>query len=538
VSARTTITLPDGQEVALRLEAGEALDQALSRHGLDLNTRCGRRGLCRGCEVVVEAGEVVEAGRERGAGETVRSCQCFLDTVAGLRLRLPARSLMAHPPVVAEDFKLRVPVGANPLEPIDEGRVYGLAVDVGTTTVAVLLADLRTGEILGRSSALNAQARYGDNVLTRIDYALSGEGNLARLREAVVGGTITGAIRTVLAEAGVAGEAVAAMAVAGNTAMLHLLVGADPGPLATVPFRARFLEHRRLRGSELGEAFALPGVAVHLLPGLAAYVGADIGAGAFCTGMRYEPGPTLLIDVGTNGEILLQAGGKLRACATAAGPAFEGSGLTHGCRAAKGAVSTIELREGGAEAVLGVIGNVPAERAVGLCGSAYIDFLAQGRTSGLLTEMGRFAAGAWEALPAQRRGEDAYGRVYRLDARLSVSEADIATLQQAKAAIGAGVEVLLGDAGIEPEELERLYLAGGFGMHVNAVHARQCGLLPGVTDARLEVVGNTSLGGAYLALLDKGALAEMEALRGAVEIVELNRHPRFEDTLIDHMALP
>jgi uncharacterized 2Fe-2S/4Fe-4S cluster protein (DUF4445 family) len=334
-------------------------------------------------------------------------------------------------------------------------------------------------------------------------------------------------------------------AIAGNTTMLHLLVNEDPTPLGIAPFTPRFIAGRKISAASINlvaDGLA-PETPIQLLPGIAAYIGADITAGVFASGMVFDPTPSLLVDIGTNGEIVLQSGGKLTACATAAGPAFEGCGLRCGTRAREGAVSDLWLTLDPFQLKTETIGNVPLARANGLCGSAYVDFLATARSCGLLTTTGRFELAAWESVPAQNRFTEDDERALRLtepngNGALRVSEVDIALLLQAKAAIGAGIEILLETAGIRAADLGRVYLAGGFGMHLNVAHAIAIGLLPGFREEQMRVVGNTSLAGALLALVDRTTLEEMENLRPQMEVIELNLAADFEDRYIEHLLLP
>ena len=327
--------------------------------------------------------------------------------------------------------------------------------------------------------------------------------------------------------------------------MLHLLVGEDPTPLGVAPFTPRFLKGRQVLAGEIklvGDGLR-PETPLQLLPGIAAYIGADITGGVFASGMVFDPSPSLLVDMGTNGEIVLQTGGKLTACATAAGPAFEGCGLRCGTRAREGAISDLRLTLHPFQLQTETIGKVALARANGLCGSAYVDFLATARSSGLLGVAGRFQPTAWESLPAQNRFAEDGERAVRLteangSGTLFISEVDVALLLQAKAAIGAGIEILLETAEVRASDLGRVYLAGGFGMHLNVAHAIAIGLLPGFREEQVRVVGNTALAGALLALVDRTTLLEMENLRTQVEVIELNLSADFEDRYIEHLMLP
>ena len=543
--------LPGGTRESLVPEPSDlrfSLADFLARRGHPLNTRCNQRGLCRGCLVTMLEGEV-RGGREgsplsASAGPVeIKSCEVKLGSVHGvLRLEVPERSLLAHAPQVVDDYVIRVPVGRAPLvEPVGLKNL-GLAVDIGTTTVAVLLAELESGEVLARATGYNHQMKHGDNVLTRIQFCLDQPDHLAQMQKAVAVDTLWPLVQTALERAGVGLERVACAAVAGNTTMLHLLTAVDPTSMGVAPFTPTFIEEQRLSGLEIGwGGTGLAELPVHLLPGYSAYVGADLAAGVFATGMAYEDHTVLLVDVGTNGEIVLRRGDRLYACATAAGPAFEGSGLSSGVRASRGAISGIRL--GGAEPLVAFdrIGDDEHRLPTGICGTGYIDFLAEGRRAGLLTTSGRFESSWVERFP-DRFGLGTYGRKMIIDRRgkveVVVSEVDVASLLQAKAAIAAGIVSLLAREGLKPEDVDRVDLAGGFGRHLSAANAVGCGLLPGFDPTRVEAVGNTSLAGAYLALIDRTSLIEMDRNRRSVEVIELNLEPGFEDNYLDALSLP
>jgi uncharacterized 2Fe-2S/4Fe-4S cluster protein (DUF4445 family) len=538
------VELDSGGRRAITVAAGDlTLADALAEHGLPLNTRCGQRGLCRGCEVELREGSLLLDGSLIAAPATVKACRA---RVAGdAAIHLPGRSRIEHKPQVGETFEIAIPYAHQPLFPFVPGqRDTAFAVDVGTTTVVVLLVDLVTGEVLSRAGAFNEQIRFGDNVVTRIEAARLPD-NLAAMQRAIVMETIEPLLRRACDRTERGLDRIAGGAIAGNTTMLHLLAGEDPTPLGIAPFTPRFIEGRQVLAREINliaDGLA-PETPIQLLPGIAAYIGADITAGVFASGMVFDQQPSLLVDIGTNGEIVLQSSGKLFGCATAAGPAFEGCGLRCGTRAREGAVSDLNLKLNPFVLETETIGNVPLAHANGLCGSAYVDFLATARRSGLLGVAGRFQPAAWETIPVQNRHMDNGERALRIAdgngaGALRVSEVDVALLLQAKAAIGAGIEVLLETAGIRAADLGHVYLAGGFGMHLNVAHAIAIGLLPGFREEQVRVVGNTSLAGALLALVDRTTLVEMENLRTQTEVIELNLAPDFEDRYVEHLMLP
>ncbi|NBB83265.1 MAG: DUF4445 domain-containing protein [Alphaproteobacteria bacterium] len=520
-----------GETRTIPLQSGDAdrpLTQVLGREGLALNTRCGEKGLCDGC--------LIELTRDDGTTEQRRACELTAGQAAGRKPRtaigVPSRSLLAHDPQVVSSFKLRVPWADDPLIPDPRknvGRPVGVAVDIGTTTVAILVIDLSAGRVLGRDAMFNQQTRLGDDVLTRINLCPEA---LGRLQEAVVDHTLVPLIGRALHAAGRDAADLVSYTVAGNATMLHLLAGVDPSPMGVAPFTAAFVDHRVHAASDLG----LPGDAeVHLLPGAAAYVGADLVAGCLASGQAYDDRTTLLVDVGTNGEIILKHGDELVGCATAAGPAFEGGRLSAGMRAADGAIEHIRFRGEALDIDVDVIGEV---EPIGVCGSAYLDLLANGRTSGLLTHAGRFAVDH----AALSDVEPHVGRTLMLGRAngrtLGVSEIDLSQLLQAKAAIAAGVALLLARFDLEPGDVDRVYLAGGFGRHIHPASAVGCGLLPGFDPQQVEAVGNSALAGAFLGLLDRTTLDEMSRIAGRLEIVELNLDPAFQMTYIEHLSLP
>jgi uncharacterized 2Fe-2S/4Fe-4S cluster protein (DUF4445 family) len=533
---------PDGRHdlAVAGAEAAQPLSVVLARRGYPLNTRCGERGLCGGCEAELRAGSlcrIADGARvPAGASARVKSCQVRLGG-GDIELALPARSLMSHEPSVVAEFRLNIPWACDPIVP---GARYGAAVDIGTTTVALLLCDLATGGVIAAASAFNAQIRFGEDVLTRIERCSADPDALGQLQRAVAVETIAPLLQDACRRAGVAPSDVGAMSVAANTTMLHLLAGVDPTPMGVHPFKPAFLEHRTYSPRDLGLEFGDSAAQVHLLPGPAAYVGADLAAGIVATGLLYDEGPALLIDVGTNGEIIAKVGDRMVGCATAAGPAFEGAGLTSGTRAVSGAIERVRLRTEPFAAELGIIGA--SDRPLGICGSAYVDFLWEARRKGILQSNGRFDSAfcsrAGDAVQA-----DSHGRKLRLHARgtsgpIWISELDIARLLQAKAAIAAGTSTLLHLLGTAPCDVKRLYLAGGFGFYLSLEHAIGCGLLPGFEPGQIQIVGNTSLGGAYLALNDRSLLDEMTTACHTMEAIELNLQPGFEDAYIDHLVLP
>lgn len=526
------------------------LTELLRNARLPLNTRCGQRGACDGCLVTLASGSLIrrdgkETVRADGHPITVHGCEYRIDPASeDVRLEIPQRSLLAYEPQVVTDFHINVTAGRNPLC-VDPGRPLGLAVDVGTTTVALMLIDPTNGTILSRAAGFNQQMNLGDDVVTRINLCSTDPSMVRRLQQAVLTDTIEPLTIEALTAAGREASEIGCISIAANTIMLHLIAGLDPSPMGTAPFTPHFTKYTQMDAAALPMTVT-PHAAIHLLPSAAAYIGADLTAGILASGLIYDEGPSLLVDLGTNGEIILKHGSRLFGCATAAGPAFEGARLECGMRAGTGAISHVRFHQDPFRIDFDMINPQPGTKSkpAGLCGSAYVDILAEGRRTGLLSPTGRFQpsilTGDAVRLIETRIGNQnalriAYGQA---KSPILISELDISRLLQAKAAIAAGILTLLGRAGLSPEDVKTLYLAGGFGQHVSSPSAIDCGLLPGFIPSQIQVIGDSSLAGAYLSLLDATVIDIMSDIARKIEIIELNLDSNFENRYIDQLSMP
>lgn len=423
-----------------------------------------------------------------------------------------------------------------------QGPHLAVAADIGTTTVVAMLIDLDRGRILGRASQYNQQIRRADDVAARISFCRSGD-DLRAMQQLVVNETLQPLVDEVCRAAKCEAGRIVRIAVAGNTVMMHLLLGLPPGGIGAIPFHPVARRHPAYRAADIGLKLH-PRAVLDVVPSMSGHVGGDLTADACAARLLDRRGVVMLVDIGTNGEILLWNGKRLLSAATAAGPAFEGAGLHHGMRAATGAVDhvrwTPELK-----LEWTTIGGGPAG---GLCGSAIIDFVAQSFKAGMLDTCGRFdmerlrEAGAEARV--ERRGRTIHAcRIVPAEATstghpLTVSEADIAEILKAKAAIHGGIATMLAAAGLQTADIDTLVLAGGFARHIHLRHAAWMGLLPDLPPDRIEVIGNGSLAGALMALGDPGAPAEFERILAAAEAVDLNLRPEFEAAYIDSMLLP
>jgi uncharacterized 2Fe-2S/4Fe-4S cluster protein (DUF4445 family) len=508
-----SIVRSSGEELVSAAPENLSLADWLARQGHRLNTRCGGRGLCRGCEVELQG----EPSR------IVKACQTPA-TIDITGLHIPPSSYADRSLTGVSDFDLQLP--SNAARRNTEG--FAVAIDIGTTTLAAALWDLSQNICLASCTMANPQRRYGDDVLSRISYSLEQVDGLGQLQRALIDEGLNPLVKKLNAKDEQLAS-VSTVCMTGNPTMLQTLTGDSLEGLSRYPFRLAYSGVRRLPLGFAGLEFAAE---VTLLPALGPFVGADILAGALASGVIEDNRTTLLIDFGTNGEMLLRSGDKVVATATAAGPAFEGGRLRCGSTARANTISSLELVDGAWRCVAG--DGSTLRHAQGISGAAYIDFLALAVTSGLLSEMGRFNRQhrLWKESGRTVESESA---VY-LDARNFITEADIAELLQAKAATGAGLKVLMEEAGVSVGDLDRVLVAGGFGYHLNPRHARRIGLLPNVTSSRIHIVGNASLAGASLALqynLDD----RIAALQASCRCIELNQISTFADYYSDCMAL-
>lgn len=510
MSRKIRIHTPDGRVHERTNEYPRSrLSDWLELQHLPLNTRCGGRGLCRGC--LVEADD-----RQQ------RACQILCDSVS--EIQIPDPSLRDHRINGVSAFE----IGHRP-STLRSRPGIGLALDIGTTTVAAALWDLETGSCLASGSIANEQRRYGDNVLSRIDHAVSLGGRSPALQAALVRDSLVPLIDSLRGEVGLDRMAITEAMAAGNTVMLHGLVGAPLSGFASYPFQPVFLDAQNLVSTEIGFPAAFP---VQLAANLGPFVGADIAVGALASGMLERDGAALLIDFGTNGEILLKTRDGYLATATAAGPAFEGGRLNCGSAANQGVISALSREQESWR--IRFTGESTIARSTGIAGAAYVDFMQHAVEAGIMNEMGRFDRSHPEVY--SQTTEDGSELRVTVHQQQFVSETDVAELIQAKAAIAAGVMTLLDEAEVEAEALQTVYIAGGFGYHLNALNAMAIGMMPAVDPGRIRIIGNASLGGASL-LLQTDSGAEVEALREQCHVIELNQVESFEDHFIDCMPL-
>ncbi len=458
--------LPDGKQI--RVSEGTLLEAQIAA-GLRPDAPCGGKGTCGKCKALVD-------------GEMVLSCQTRVD-----------RDMTV---TIAEKSTARILSTGNTVQVSADGTDrYVLAFDIGTTTVVAYLLDGVTGELITSASCMNPQGQYGADVISRIQEALNHGGKELQncIRTAMVQLT-----RELSEKSGIPAEEMTASAIVGNTAMHHLLLDIDPRPLVTPPYMPAAAEAMERNGARI-------------LPNIAGFVGGDTVGCMVSTRFDQQEELTLLIDIGTNGEMVLGDKKRRIACSTAAGPAFEGAKISCGMRGAVGAVDHVWLEQGCIR--YHVIGETEPK---GLCGSGLLDLVAVLLDKGILEESGRLE-----------------GKAYTLCEHVTLTQKDIREVQLAKAAIRAGIELLAKTIGAEVQEIRQVYLAGAFGNYMKPESACRIGMIPPVLLDRITPIGNAAGEGAKLCALSRAEFGYSQRLARETEFLELASLSDFQDCYVD-----
>lgn len=484
------LTVIRGEEVRRVAFTGEApLHALLTQAGSSLQQPCGGRGVCGKCAVRLSGAVSAPNAQERAHG-TRLACQARV--LGDAEVILPTEQKFLQ-------IETRTESALPALHPM-AGRL-GVAVDIGTTTLAAALCDLKTGAVLASAGLLNPQTQIAADVMGRIGAAMQGQSELLREQ---VHQAVSALLLETCRRARQPVDAVDALVLTGNTTMLYLLTGRDPACLSHAPFAADTL---------FGVQTELLGRSAYLPPCMHAFVGADITCAVLASGMCETQGPSLLCDIGTNGEMALWHNETLYVTSTAAGPAFEGAGISCGCGSAAGAIDSVWEENG--QIRFHTIGGAPP---CGLCGSGLIDAIAVFLAREDISMTGASPAEGLALCPSVR-----------------LLREDIRSVQTAKAAIAAGITLLLKSAGVREDEIDTLFLAGGFGSHLNLRSAAAIGLLPEPLISRTRIIGNAALSGAAQLLLDISVRQTVESIAARAQHISLSGHPDFNDTYVECM---
>ena len=451
--------------------------------------------------------------------------------------------LIKKVPFILRDSQFKTTVVLNNKEIISleegdtRGKNFGLAFDIGTTTVVGSLIDLDTGNRIATKAILNPQTIYGDDVISRVSYLQNNLKGLLNLQRKIVGG-INEIVDYLVNSTGVKRKNIYEITLVGNTVMQHLLSGVNPLNLALYPYVPVTQDPINLKSYRLGIKIN-PLANIYVFPNIAAFVGGDTVGVILATEMHKINNKTkLAIDIGTNGEIVLSHEGKLVAASTAAGPAFEGSRISHGMWAQDGAIEKVRLKDG--EVIIDVIGG---GRPTGICGSGLIDSISEFYKEGIIDRSGRIKPVKEQSrLWRNRIVEDEEGGRFILwedgeKSSIFISQKDIREFQLAKAAIYTGIKILLDKLEVKRENVEEVLIAGAFGNYINLESAYNVGLLPKFPNSKVKNVGNAAILGAIKALISRKSRQEAEEIPHLVHYVELAATTNFQDVLTDSIFL-
>ena len=429
-----------------------------------------------------------------------------------------------------------------------DGPLTGLAIDVGSTTVAAHLCALDDGRILASAGRMNPQIRFGEDLMSRVSYAMMNEGGAARMTAAIR--EALGELAAELVEEAGADPAMLVEAViVGNPVMHHLVLGLDPIPLGQAPFALATSEALDLPATDIALSGTNPSARIHVLPCIAGHVGADAAAVVLATRPDLADDLTLVVDVGTNAEIVLGNRERLLACSSPTGPAFEGAQISSGQRAAPGAIERLRIDPATREPRFRVIGAEPwsddsafaeasaATGVTGICGSGIIEAVAEMRAAGILDASGLIG-------PPDRVGPRsvADGRTWSYllheneERRILVTQGDIRAIQLAKSALYAGARLLMDELGVD--SVDRVILAGAFGAHISPRHALILGMIPDCPEEKVTSAGNAAGAGARIALLSRASRAEIAGIVRRIEKIETAIEPRFQEHFVAANAIP
>jgi len=414
-------------------------------------------------------------------------------------------------------------------------RNYGLAVDVGTTTVVAQLIHLKSGNVLGVAGSHNLQARFGEDVISRMIYACGREEGLHPLHQAVIK-NINQLIKTLTEGKGIDPRDITSVVTAGNTTMSHMLLSLIPCSIRLDPYVPTVNVYPQVRAAEIGIDIHPEGI-LEVVPGIASYVGGDIVAGILACGIADRPETRVLIDVGTNGEIAVGNNEWMVCCSASAGPAFEGGGIKHGMRATRGAVEKVIISDGQVD--YRAIGKAKPR---GICGSGLIDCLHEFARNHIIDGEGKLHRSSQDGRVVEKHGVLHYvlvpGSETETGEELVISQSDISHLIRSKGAVFAAIKSLMDYVGLKFEEIETFYVAGGFGSYLDISKAVGIGLLPDIDRSKIQFIGNSSLMGARMCLLSSHTMERAAQIARNTTNIELSNYQPFMDEYVAAMFLP
>jgi uncharacterized 2Fe-2S/4Fe-4S cluster protein (DUF4445 family) len=529
----TVLFSPSGRKVTC--SAGSTLLDCCRANQIPVTSTCGGQGKCHSCKLRIDRGRCNEPTRnelKRLLEDEIKTgwrLACQVKPAGNLIVYLPGGNSLSSTPAFKEELLAMIAPDAGGKR---RSKGYGVAIDLGTTKIAGYLLNLSDGRIFSTHAMANPQAVYGDDVISRITCALSSPANGKKLKN-VATAAIDGLVVDLCSNAGCKPVAVTKIAICGNTAMHHLLLGLPVGQLAQAPYLPWVKEPVNISAKELGLKSA-PQADVYFLPNIGGYVGGDHVAVLAATAALNIMAATLIIDIGTNTEISLATGGNITSVSCASGPAFEGGHIKFGMKASPGAIDKIIIKDNKVK-----YRTIGGGRPAGICGSGMLDAVARMADVGIIDPGGRMdkahplvsanggqlqvrVAGSEESL----NGED-----------IVITQGDVRELQLAKAAIRTGINVLLKSAGIAERDVRHIIIAGTFGNYIDIKSAIRIGMLPDLPLRRFSQVGNAAGAGACLVLVSGTARGKTEEMARSVNYLELADRPDFMELYVEALKI-
>ncbi len=496
--------------------SGMTLLESLMHHGIFLRSDCGGKGRCGKCRVHIMA--------DNGKSKSLKACTYKVEQ--DISIKIPETSLLSS--YIMDKASLVFPSSFK--HEVYKGKedAYGIAVDLGTTTIAVYLCNIAERSVPASIAVKNPQAIYGDDVISRIGAISRHPENLLKLQKLVVK-SIEWGIQNLLPAVDHTADGITNMVVVGNPTMIHILAGIDPKPIGLSPYQPVFYDAKQFSSDRLG--FDLKAFSVQTLPQVSGFIGSDILAAALAAEFDQQPDGTLLIDIGTNGELLCKNKNNIYATSCATGPAFEGAEISCGMQATPGAITAIELDNNQTLTNISMIRH-PGLKGItpsGVCGAGVINAVAQFCRKGVINPIGSFNSGRqqfclFEGNPSMSR-EPVY-----------ISQKDIRSVQLGKAALFTGIEFLLTEAGLAKPE--KIIVAGAFGNHLNKADIIRLGMIPETDHDRIEMAGNLAGAGAVMALCESSCFQKTAAMANTIKAIDLARNKDFQKRFIKNLNFP
>ena len=518
---------PNGRR--FQTKKGSVLMASLLDRNIFLRSDCGGKGRCGKCRV-----KVAEPG---DAFRYENACEFRVDT--DIEIEIPEVSLLSSHIITKAPAELPGTFRQKFLNAKGEDT-YGIAVDLGTTTIAVYLCNTARGEAVASLAVKNPQVLYGDDVMNRIGAVGQAFENLEKMQRLVVR-AIEWGIKELCRSNALEPEIVEKITVVGNPAMIHIFAGVDPSSIGVSPYQPAFYDAERFQASDLG--FKQMDFPVQVLSQVSGFIGGDILAAAMASDFEHMPDGTLLIDLGTNGELILKAGGRLFATSCATGPAFEGATLSCGMQAVPGAVNRVRIEDGRDFPAVTRIQSAggPKAKPSGICGTGVISAVAQFCKNNIIGPGGAFTPEPGRiALAKEASGSMRYDIVpdtlTQNGSAVFISQKDIRSVQLGKAALMTGIEFLLKRAGLK--EPDTLIIAGAFGTYMDKADMMTIGMIPRLNPDRVRAVGNAAGAGAVMVLCDETCLDLSSRMANELEVIELAGDPGFQNRFVENLGFP